>query len=31
MIKPGGKELLEGPYMEGPVFELVKDTPAVKE
>ena len=31
MIKLGGKELLEGLYMEGPVFELVKDTPAVKE
>ena len=31
MIKLGGKELLEGLYMEGPVFELVKDTPPVKE
>ncbi len=31
MVKLGGKELLEGLYMEGPVFELVKDTPAVKE
>jgi branched-chain amino acid transport system substrate-binding protein len=31
MIKLGGKDLLEGLYMEGPVFELVKDTPPVKE
>ena len=31
MVKLGGKDLLEGLYMEGPVFELVKETPAVKE
>ncbi len=31
MIKLGGKELLEGLYMEGPVFELVKETAPVKE
>jgi branched-chain amino acid transport system substrate-binding protein len=31
MVKLGGKELLEGLYMEGPVFELVKEKPEVKE
>jgi branched-chain amino acid transport system substrate-binding protein len=31
MVKLGGKELLEGLYMEGPVFELVKEKPEVKD
>jgi len=31
MIKLGGKELLEGLYIEGPNFNLVKDNPDVKE
>jgi branched-chain amino acid transport system substrate-binding protein len=31
MIKVGGEKLLEGLYTEGPVFELVKDKPEVKE
>lgn len=31
MVKLGGKELLEGMYMESPSFELVKNEPAVVE
>jgi len=31
MVKLGGKELLEGMYMESPSFELVKNEPDVKE
>ena len=31
MVKLAGEKLLEGLYLEGPVFELVKDRPEVKE
>ena len=31
MIKLGGKELLEGMFLEGPSFELVKNEPDVKQ
>lgn len=31
MVELGGKELLEGIYMEAPYYELIKDEPAIKE